>query len=160
MTSVTADQFKAAIEKHMRDKNLTLAALARKLGKGESTVGEWRQTGIKRDSTRQQLVAQYPWLFNPDSSDSEPVPARVSEADAARQNLLVLMKTEQARPALLNLTAILTWFLFKASADERNQFRDMLGDDWPHFLELTRAMTNETAFEITKQEGRLEWTQL
>jgi hypothetical protein len=159
MTTITSAGFQEAIKEYLKRNDSTIATLAQRIGKSDRTVGDWIRLGIKRDDYRQKIVDEYPWLFNQNESGQIAVPVRVSEADTARQNLLVLLKTEHARPALGNLTAILVWFLFKASAEDRNQFRDMLGDDWKQFLELTRAMTNETAFEVTKNEGRLEWCQ-
>lgn len=154
--NMTNEEFRAAINSYREREHLSILGLAQKLKKNDSTVGDWVHKGIKRDSYRQRVIEQYPEIF--DQHKQEVAVQAVVDLDPTRRHdLLVLLKTEQALPAVLNLTAILIWFLFKASVEQRNYFRDTLGDDWKHFLELTRAMTGETAFEVTKQEGRLEW---
>lgn len=155
MATLTADEFKEAIDRYLTTNKMTIAALAQRLGKGETTVGDWRRGGIKSDEGRQQIIAAHPWLFEPGAETPAP-PTRASGKNGTHDTL-VLIKTEQARLELLALRSLLIWFLFDASADERHQFRDNLGDEWKHFLELTRAMTNETAFGMANTEGRLEW---
>lgn len=159
MPTITDTEFQAAVKGYLRNEHFSIAELSRKVGKGKSTVGDWIRTGIKRDEVRQKIVDQYPWLFNSNESESglEAVSVPVTGADIARQSLLVLLKTEQARSVILQLRSILAWFLFQASSDDRNQFRDMLGDEWKQFLKLTIAMTNEKAFDLAQKEGELKW---
>ena len=147
-------QFQEAIKNYLKSNSLNIASLARKASLSESTVGDWVRKGVKSEARRKQIVAEYPWLF-----DSGVKEERTPLRQLADKSLLVLIKTEQAHSSVLSLTATLVWFLFKASAEDRDYFRDWLGDDWKNFLELTRAMTGETAFEVTKQEGRLQWFQ-
>lgn len=157
MQTISTAEFQGAITKYLKSEDFSIAKLARKIGKDRTTIGDWIRTGIKRDKVRHKIVKQYPWLFNSSGNSSAVASVQVSEPDAARQSLLVLLKTEQACLALLQLQSILTWFLFRASPDDRNQFRDMLGDEWKSFLKLTLAMTNEKAFELAQREGELKW---
>ena len=165
--TLTRSDFQAALRRYLEVNKMNITALARRLGRGESTVGDWVRLGIQRDEHRQKVIEQYPQIFNssPNSNVRSNREVSIPPAqpavvlDMVDRRLLVLIKTEQVQPAILHISLVLKWFLFKASAEERNRFRDDLGSDWQNFLELTRAMTNETAFEVTKQEGRLEWCQ-
>lgn len=163
MQILTSEQFREALKRYLQDENLSVNALARNLGKPRSTVKQWVQSGVSRDKDRLRIISEHPQIFGDEAAGEAtlkaPAPVRKSAQVADTHALLVFIKTEQARSLLLNLRTTLVWFLFKASAVERNAFRDELGDEWSNFLELTRAMTNETAFEITKNEGRLDWCQ-
>lgn len=162
MTTITEAGFQDAIKAYLKRNDLTIAALALKINKSDRTVGDWIRLGIKRDHVRQRIVDEYPWLFERSDDGAQATSVtqtHKSVADDSRKRMLVLFKTELAHPSILYLSSVLAWFLFDATAEERNEFRDTLGDDWKQFLELTRAMTNETAFEVAKSEGRLEWCQ-
>lgn len=163
MQTLTSEQFQEVLRQYLQGENLSVNALARRIGKPRSTVKQWVQSGVSRDKDRLRIISEHPQIFNGEAVGEvtlkAPVPVRKSVQVADTHSLLVFMRTEQARSLLLNLRVTLVWFLFKASAEERNTFRDELGDEWSNFLELTRAMTNETAFEITKSEGRLDWCQ-
>ena len=150
-------QFQEAIKRYLIENHINGTQLADKVGKPVSTVGDWIRNGIKRERDRKRIIEEFPWLFD---SIVQPlvIPDKVP-SNHSHQQLLVMIKIEQASPALHHLKAILEWFLFHASAQDRDHFRKSFGDDWKNFLELTRAMTGETAFEVTKQEGRLEWCQ-
>ncbi len=157
---ITRSDFQDALKAYLKDNDITITALARKVGKDPTSVGDWIRHGIRRDDIRHKIADDHPWLFNREGklSQKEVIDKPEKRTDP-NQSLLSLIKSEQARSGILVLKAILMWFLFEASAEERNQFRDSIGEDWKNFLELTRAMTGETAFEVAKQEGRLEWCQ-
>lgn len=157
---ISNEEFKAAIAGYLKEKNLQVTALAAEIGKPRSTVDGWLHKGIAKNGVRQRTAEAYPQIFRAQPGQTAEPPAQKKVVRSRHlQELLSLMKIEQTRSHLLNLRTLLVWFLFEASADDRNQFRDMLGDEWKNFLELTRAMTNEMAFDISRSEGRLEWVQ-
>ena len=155
---ITREGFQESLKDYLKENDISISDLARRIGKSDRTVGDWIRLGIKLDSRRQEIITEYPWLFTKEISATEspmlPMEKSVSSFD---HKVLVLIKTEQAMSTVLYLMANLQWFLFEASAEDRNSFRDSMGDDWKNFLELTRAMTGEMAFEVTRQEGRLDW---
>lgn len=155
---VTNELFIALIRKHKADSGRSISAYAELIGRPLGTVKTWIHKGVIKDTYRQKVVEEFPEIFSGDTiislpSEVVPVPKKSEKVG----NMLVLVKTELARIQIQSLTSILGWFLFEASAEDRNSFRDAMGDDWTQFLELTRAMTGETAFEVTKNEGRLDW---
>jgi hypothetical protein len=155
---VKNEQFIALIRKHKADSGRSITAYAELIGRPLGTVKTWIHKGVIKDTYRQKIVDEFPEIFSEEAindmpSNLVPVPKKSEKVG----NMLVLVKTELARIQIQNLTSLLGWFLFEASAEDRNSFRDALEDDWTQFLELTRAMTGETAFEVTKNEGRLDW---
>ncbi|MEK7536846.1 MAG: hypothetical protein AAB584_00150 [Patescibacteria group bacterium] len=151
----TAEEFRAAIQRYLKAHEMTVGGLAKKIQRPRTTVEWWYYHGITKGKDRRKIQEQYPWLF--DSTKETPLEIPLSSLENIQLRLASFVKTEQAREAILYLTATLEWFLFKAMAEERNRFRDALGKDWEHFLGLTRAMTNEKALEIAQQEGELKW---
>lgn len=155
--TLTTEEFRAALLNYIQSENITAADLARRIGKPINTVGDWVRHGVKRERDRQRIVEAYPQVFGVVATGKSIMPSQLAQPpDLGFSSIL---KTEMARMVIQNLSALLDWFLFEASVDERNHFRDQLGDDWKHLLELSRAMTSETAFDVTKQEGRLAWRQ-
>lgn len=158
------EEFISILRKKMEDSGLNQSEFARRLGEKRESVLQWRRDGIKRDKVRQRVISAHPELFSSDGihADTELVPVEIpkrKKADAIQQ-MRTAVKTEFARHHVASLENILVWFLFQATSEERNQFRDDLGDAWKEFLSLTRAMTGETALEITKGEGGLQkWEQ-
>lgn len=150
----TAEEFKAAIQRYLKAQEMTVGELAKKIQRPKKTVEWWYYHGTT-EKNRRKIQEQYPWLFDLAKETPPEVPPPPLENIQLR--LASFVKTEQAREAVLYLTATLEWFLFKATAKERDQFRDELGKDWVDFLGLTRAMTNEKAFEIAREQGELKW---
>ena len=133
-----------------RDSNsLTTAELARRIGKPDSTVGDWIKHGIKRDDVREEIVQQYPQILGSGSTAAENLGSTLSTGNSFD------FKIETARLSVGYLSGLLEWFLYTATREERNRFRDELGNQWKHFLELTRGMTSEAAFDVAKSERRL-----
>lgn len=155
----TAEEFKAAIQSYLKTHKMSVGQLAKKISRPRTSIEHWYYHGVKREGDRRKIQKQYPWLFNSSSGEvpSEIPPSPHVPQENAELKFTLAIKTERAHEMILYLTALLEWFLFKATAEERNQFRDALGKNWEHFLGLTRAMTNEKAFEIAKQEGELKW---
>ncbi len=141
--------FITAVKAYRETKNLTIAAMARELGKGESTIGDWIKKGIGRDDLREKVVAQYPQVFGSD----QPAVANLGSTPSTGSSFD--LKIEAARLSVGYLSGLLEWFLYTATREERNRFRDELGNQWKHFLELTRGMTSEAAFDVAKSERRL-----
>ena len=167
--TITNEQFMADLKRYLTKNEMTQKELAAKVQRAQPTVAGWKQVGLVDDATRRKVVDAYPWLFSSNGSSSDDSskgeveeqssPAAAAKANVAR-GLQASVKTEFARQYVACLGEILAWFLFSATREEREQFRENLGDAWKDFLELTRGMTGETAFEIAKQEGRLEkWEQ-
>lgn len=155
--TLTTEEFRIALHNYLGRENINASDLARLIGKPVNTVGDWVRRGVKRERDRQRIVEAYPQVFGVVATGKSIMPSQLTQPpDLGFSSIL---KTEMARMVIQNLSALLDWFLFEASADERNHFRDQLGDDWKHLLELSRAMTNETAFDVIKQEGRLAWRQ-
>ncbi|MDP7560930.1 MAG: hypothetical protein QF745_10370 [Planctomycetota bacterium] len=145
------EKFMSAIRRFMADNNLKGPdALAEKSGIPRGTASHWLYYGIKKESRRAKVVQQYPQIFNPDG---------VSSPSMEGGEILILVKTELARLLITDVNTLLEWFLTKASADDRNRFRDELEESWGVFLELSRAMTSETAYEKAREENRTPWMQ-
>ena len=60
-----------------------------------------------------------------------------------------------AKMNITNLRFIFEWLVFEASAEERSQFRDILGAEWEQFMNLARALVNEKSREVGFTEKRL-----
>ena len=156
MGVLSQEEFKQGIKNYLTEKNLTVAELSVKVNRGRSTVNDWIHTGVKSEEMREKIVSENAWLFSEGKGEKSLTPS-IKSTSVLEPSFLLVLKSELARPLISNLTGTLIWFLFDATAKERDYFRDTLGEDWKNFLELTRAMTGETAFEVTKQEGRLDW---
>ncbi|MDP4001817.1 MAG: hypothetical protein Q8P69_02105 [bacterium] len=155
--TLTFEEFRVALQSHLERENINASDLARRIGRPINTVGDWVRHGVKRERDRQRIIETYPHIFRIEATGKSTIPEQpIQSPDLGFSSIL---KTEMARMVIQNLSALLDWFLFEASKEERNHFRDQLGDDWKHLLELSRAMTSETAFDVTKQEGRLAWRQ-
>lgn len=153
-----AEEFRAAIQSYLKTHEMSMGQLAKKISRPRTTVEWWCYHGGKREGYRQKIQERYPWLFNSSGETALEIPPSPQvPQENAELKLFLAIKTERAHEMVLYLTTLLEWFLFKATTEERNRFRDALGNDWEHFLGLTRAMTNEKAFEIAKQEGELKW---
>jgi hypothetical protein len=122
--------------------------LARHLQRPQSTVGDWLYKGVLDDGRRARVIRELPQIFN-HHEDSFVATGTLSGSVLAR------LKVELVQERVSILSGYLEWFLFQASELEREQLRNTLGEKWNHFLELTRAMTSERAFEMAQEEGRL-----
>jgi|SRR3989344_916196 len=156
----SAEDFMSAVKGYIEKEGITTAELARKLNKPGQTVGDWIRKGVRRECTRVRLMAEHPELFQgytaPKQSEEVVRPPLIKNNGPDHRSMFVLVKIEHARSQTIVFQDLLHWFLFEASAEERNQFRDSLGENWKQFLELTRAMTGERAFEIAKEERRIK----
>lgn len=159
MTVMTNEQFKATLRNFAAAHGMTQAVVAQKIGKPRQTVGHWFSTGIKPDDIRARVIAEHPDIFSAEYVPKEealPLQTEPSVASApAVSDMRTLVRIELARQVIANLTENLQYFI-NASADERNRFRDELGDHWKDFLELTRAMTGENALKIARDERRIK----
>ena len=68
------------------------------------------------------------------------------------------IKIMLARMSVINLTFVFEWLVLKASAKERDKFRQELGSDWEWFMNLSRSLVNEKSREVMQSEGRLNPT--
>jgi hypothetical protein len=171
--TVTNDQFIEGLRSRFAASGMTQRQFAALLGLPRRTFRVRLQKGIQQDSARQAFADLHPEVFNgadlPAVDQTAEFQAEPSKSAAlekpgpapnAGRKLQALVKLELGRQNVANLSEILVWFLFKATAEERELFREELGDAWKDFLNLTRAMTGPTAFGIAKEEGRLEkWEQ-
>lgn len=162
----TTEQFAEAVRQYAQKVGLTRSKLADQIGKPRQTVDDWFKKGVKRKSARDRIIAEHPEIFDGFQS-LDKTPADSTSAATAEiphehthtftdQEVFALVKTERAHHDISSLTETLQWFLFQATPNDRNKFRDSLGETWKYFLELTRAMTGEKAYEIAKQEGRIK----
>jgi hypothetical protein len=168
---MTNEKFKSAIADYLvYHPETNKSKLARDMGQKRENLRNWLKVGIVTEKRREEVVQTYPWLFSSNGSQSNDLPngGEVEEQSlppaAAKPNpareLQIVVKTQFAWRDIACLSEILIWFLFNATREEREQFREDLGDAWKEFLNLTRAMTGETAFRIAKEEGRLQrWEQ-
>lgn len=141
--------FMEAVRSHCKDKGISIADLARSINIPRGTVSGWANKGIQNAKSREKIVERYPQIFSGgQTTTASPGVTRstVSNFD---------FKIEAARLSVGYLSGLLEWFLYTATREERNRFRDELGNQWQHFLELTRGMTSEAAFDIAKNERRL-----
>ena len=159
------DAFKAAIKQYIVANNLGGPnELAKEIGRPRKTVEDWYYRGLTSEKGRRQVVERYPQLFSAKNTIasgqadvvlSEKAPAPPREDKRPDRKIVTMVKVEVVRGEVAALAKHLEGFLYQATPDERNQFRDALGEEWKRFLELCRAMTGETAFQVAKDEGRL-----
>lgn len=162
----TTEQFVEAVNQYAQKTGVSRNKLAGQIGKPRQTVDDWFKKGIKRKPARDRIIAEYPEIFDGYEPLDQPPVASTSTATVeiphehthtfTDHEVLALVKTERAHHDISSLTETLQWFLFQATSADRNKFRDSLGETWKYFLELTRAMTGEKAYEIAKQEGRIK----
>ncbi len=150
---ISREEFKAHCLKFLSDNEVTISEGARKIGIPRSTLKGWLRSGIMKDDLRQKIAAGYPQVFGG---------TEVSEESTTENNPVLLWvprkvtlstKIEMLRLTVGNMSQLLRWFLLEATPEERNRLRDELGEDWKQMLNYTRAMTNETAFGIVREEG-------
>ena len=166
---MTNEQFQATVKEYLESSGISQIALAGKLGVSAQAISKWIHKGCVTEEGRAKVIQKHPEIFFRNGEQSEDLPSPAPQSllcpleKYAKESInpaQVSVKTEFARNYLASLSQILVWFLFQATSAERERFRDELGDDWKDFLSLTRAMTGETAFKITQQEGGLQkWGQ-
>ena len=66
-----------------------------------------------------------------------------------------MVKIMLARMMIANLVFIFEWLVLEAPTEERKKFREELGLEWEHFMNLARALVNEKSREVIQSEGRL-----
>lgn len=157
MTVVISNQdFKMTLRSHLEITGQSVGEFAREVGRPRETVRGWFNYGIKNEAVRAKTIAQLGQVFG---NVTQELAQQVSEPKASNSsnNVLVLIKTEQVRMLTENISSLLEWFIKNATREERNAFRVVMGEDWPRFLGLTRAMTNETALKVSIDEGGLDW---
>ncbi|MDP3899590.1 MAG: hypothetical protein Q8Q23_00755 [bacterium] len=54
---------------------------------------------------------------------------------------------------VLSLSHILAWFIYQADTRERQQLRDVLGEDWQTFHKHVRALVSEKARDKSFEDG-------
>jgi len=141
--------FMEAVRSHCNAKGISIADLARSINTPRGTVSGWANKGIQNDKAREKIVEKYPQIFGGgQTATASPSMALPSASNSD-------FKIETARLAVGYLSGLLEWYLYTATREERNRFRDELGNQWKHFLELTRGMTSEAAFDVAKSERRL-----
>jgi hypothetical protein len=141
--------FMEAVRSHCSSKGISIADLARSINIPRGTVSGWANKGIQNDKAREKIVEKYPQIFG----GGKPAAASLGSVLSGAGSLD--FKIEAARASVGYLSGLLEWFLYIATREERNRFRDELGNQWKHFLELTRGMTSEAAFDVAKSERRL-----
>jgi hypothetical protein len=165
------EQFRDTVKQYLEVNGISQFGLAKRIGVSPQTISNWIQRGCVTDDGRARIVGKYPFLFaiQGQGEQLDDLPLSVSRAtlcpleriakDSIRP-VQTFVKTEFARQHVASLSEILVWFLFKATSEERQQFRDELGEEWRNFLSLTRAMTGELAFKVIEEEGALQkWGQ-
>jgi hypothetical protein len=143
------DDFQDAIRKFIKLHELGgPKGFGKRFGIAIGTIEHWLYKGIVSPTCRARRIASLPEVF--DSSEN------VTETTSSGGSTFVArLKMELVQERVLTLSLHLTWFLFTATEAERDQLREILGDKWSYFIELTRAMTSETAFRMAREEGRL-----
>lgn len=145
-------EFKDRWRQFLAAGDLTFLEAARKLVVKPSTLSSWTNKGIFKDTSRQKIVDRFPQVFS-----GLPIP-QPKESDVVQfvpRKVTLGVKIELTRQSVVNVNQLLRWFLLEATVDERNRLRDELGADWKRFLNYSRAMTNETAFGMVREEGLL-----
>lgn len=155
---MNSQQFVDALKQYASGRGLNITQLADQIKKERRTVSYWLHNGMNNDLVRNKIVSDFPEIFE-GYKPSENL--EISEPDNSVKKKTVdqfgsIIKIEMARQNIVYLSSILDWFLYETSVEEREHFRKELGDSWKQFLELTRGMTGETAFEVAKKEGRLK----
>jgi len=154
---ISNEVFKATLRRCLENKKMSISGFAKVIGKPRETVSNWLNSGIKKDITRAKVVASFPQIWGNPNEDEALLVSTVSSKTILLNDMLVLVKTEQARMLVQNLSSLLEWFILNANKEERNTLRTGLGPDWTRFLELSRSMTNEMALKVAIDEGRLNW---
>jgi len=138
------------LQKYREEKRLTIAQLARELGVPQRTLEYWlagKRVPILK--YRQILNQKFPGIF----ADEQQLPVGLPEEQKpSTDSAEALINISLARILIAGLGQVLSWFLFKVSAKERNRFRETLGEEWNRFFDLCRAMLGEKAFEVVKRE--------
>lgn len=150
------EDFRMTLRCHLEKSGQSINEFAREVGRPRETVRGWFNYGIKSEVVRAKTIAQLSQVFG---NMTQELAQQFSESKPVNSpnNVLVLIKTEQIRMLTENISSILGWFIKSATREERNTFRSAMGEDWPRFLGLTRAMTNETALKVSIDEGGLDW---
>ena len=137
------------LQEYRKGKRLTVVQMANELGVPKWSLEKWMYYGvIPRQRYRGILEQKFPGIF----ADEQQQLADVEKAKSVVNSAEVSVNISLARVYIAALGRTFLWFLFEASAEERNQFREKLGEEWNRFFDLCRAMLGEKAFEVVKRE--------
>lgn len=150
---MTNEQFMAAFRSFIKSEGIGIQELANRLNKPLGTVNRWVYLGIKKESWRKKIVDRYPHIFQTSPVTNVLDKSNDKMTDVLRE-VVVLIKIEQALMLIVGLSDVLNWFLFEATQDERNRFRDSI-PNWSRIRNMVTAMTNEHTLEVIKNEGGL-----
>ena len=145
---MTNEQFMAALKSYIQSQKLSQSSLARQIGRPRETVQDWVTRGLSIDSRREEIVAQYPHIFSQIGASTD--------SNSPEINIKLIISIELAKVHIAELSKILRSLVFDLTGSEREVFRTRLGESWNDFLNLTRAMTGETALQVTLREGGLD----
>lgn len=147
------------LEQYIKENHISIRQLARELGVPRTTVRDWI-TKSKEPSYvryREILEKKFVGIFN-----EERVIISIGSQEEVRKlkkkiNPVELeVKVFLAQQQMSGLDKIFDWLLFEATVEERNYFRDSLGEQWNQFLNRAQAMLSETALKVLKSEGRIQ----
>lgn len=129
--------------------------LSIRLGIRRTTIRDWRIKGNMPNEEHQIVVNAF--LEKQEEQVQIPPIELPSAPDRSRQSVEkveLFTKKEFVKGHISNLSNLFWWFLFRANTEEREELREEIGEDkWTWFLDLARAMTSETAFNVMEKEG-------
>ena len=131
----------------MKDSGLSRSEYAREWDISQRTLRHWLEDTPPGVKHLEKIMERFPSLT---SNDFEEIPVEVTAHLTA-----TTMKIMLARMNITNLIFIFEWLVLEANPDERKKFREELGVEWEHFMNLARSLVNEKSREVIQNEGRL-----
>jgi transcriptional regulator with XRE-family HTH domain len=153
-------------------RGISVHQLGRELGIPRGTIGEWVYGASlpTKEKYRRLLASQFPGQF---PEFEVPLmrgvsPRRDKKQVAITSSKQVVIQDQpgevcgveklaliyHAQDHMMCLIPDFERLLFQASREMRGEFRARLGRNWERFLDLTRALVSEKAFEVLEKEGQ------
>lgn len=146
-----------ALRQYRKEKKLSTLELAQDLSVPKKTLEEWLyQSATPTGRYREMLEVKFPGIFEEEGAIPFPVAPHPPAPRATVSEVEAQVKMHLAEHHVRSLAELFQWFLFEATAEERNKFRSHVGRGWEEFTHLAHAMIGEKAFEVIKSEGKLE----
>lgn len=139
-------KFARILIESIKDSGLSRADYANEWDVPRRTLRHWLEDTPPGKKHLTKIMERFPHLI---SADFEEMPI-----EATIHLTATTMKIMLARMNITNLIFIFEWLVLEANSDERKKFREELGVEWEHFMNLARALVNEKSREVIQNEGR------
>jgi len=145
--------FVERLRSDLRQSGKTRADYARGWDLARNTLNNWLSGVSPARRFHEKINARFPGAFEASGETiTDTTPARRLES---KNGVFVKNRISLASRSITELVLIFEWLVFKASPEERNRFRDELGEEWEWFMNLARSLVNEKSLQVMKDEGRL-----